>query len=95
MSDATSVLQHIAQDFDQAVGRYVEFLRIPSISPHPAHAVDVRRAGQWLLDQLTGLGFEAVLHDTPGHPVLIAHHPGPGRGVGPHQLYNGDEQGRE
>ncbi len=92
MSEATSVLRHLEQDFDQAVARYLEFLRIPSISTDPAYAGEVRRAGQWLVDQLTGLGFEAKLHDTAGHPVLVAHHPGPSGAKGydgPHLLYYG------
>ena len=88
MSVETPVLRHLEQDFDQAVARYIEFLRIPSISTDPAYAGETRRAGQWLADQLTGLGFTATLHDTPGHPVLIAHHPGPGGAV-PHLLYYG------
>ena len=93
MSEETSVLRHLEQDFDQAVARYVEFLRIPSISTDPAYAGETRRAGQWLADQLAGLGFSATLHETPGHPVLIAHHPGPAhdskRGSAPHLLYYG------
>lgn len=88
MSEETSVLRHLEQDFDQAVARYLEFLRIPSISTDPAYAGETRRAGQWLADQLTGLGFTATLHETPGHPVLVAHHPGPGGAV-PHLLYYG------
>ena len=96
MSEATSVLRHLEQDFDQAVARYLEFLRIPSISTDPAYAGEVRRAAEWLADQLTGLGFTATLHATPGHPVLVAHYPGPDgtpggarESEGPHLLYYG------
>ena len=36
-----------------------EFLRIPSISADPAHAADVRRAGEWVRDLIRGAGGEA------------------------------------
>ena len=83
------VLEHLESDFDAAVERLREFVRIPSVSTDPAYADETRRAGQWIADQLTGLGFEASLRDTTGHPVVVAHHPGPGRGRGPHVLYYG------
>ncbi|HYD98909.1 MAG TPA: dipeptidase [Alphaproteobacteria bacterium] len=82
------VLGRIEEDFDAAVGRLVELLRIPSVSTDPAFKAETRRAGQYLADQLAGLGFQVELRDTPGHPVLVAHHPGPG-GDAPHVLYYG------
>jgi acetylornithine deacetylase/succinyl-diaminopimelate desuccinylase-like protein len=66
----------------------IEWLRIPSVSAQPAHAPDCRRAAEWLLRELTTLGFQAGLHETPGHPVVIATHPGPGPDA-PHILIYG------
>ena len=82
------VLRHLEQDFEHAVERYAALLRIPSISTDPAYKAETRRAGQSLADELASLGFEVSLRDTPGHPVVVAHHPGPG-GTGPHLLYYG------
>jgi len=82
------VLRHLEQDFEPAVERYLSLLRIPSISTDPAYRAETRRAGQSLADELASLGFETSLRDTPGHPVVVAHHPGPG-GPGPHLLYYG------
>jgi acetylornithine deacetylase/succinyl-diaminopimelate desuccinylase-like protein len=82
------VLRHLEQDFDNSVERYLALLRIPSISTDPAYRAETRRAGQSLTDELATLGFEASLRDTPGHPVVVAHHPGPGGQV-PHLLYYG------
>src|SRR5262245_54294806 len=48
-----------------------EFLRIPSISADPAHAGDVRRAGQWLCDAVRGADGEAELVDWNGQPLAI------------------------
>ena len=82
------VLRHLEQEFDHSVERYLALLRIPSISTDPAYRAETRRAGQSLADELATLGFTAQLHDTPGHPVVGAHHPGPG-GSAPHLLYYG------
>ncbi len=48
------------------------FLRFPSISTATEHAGDVRACGQWLLAKLNGMGLNANLHETPGHPVVVA-----------------------
>ena len=82
------VLDTVEQTLGDARERWFEFLRIPSVSAQPAHAPDCRRAASWLRDQLAELGFEAALHDTPGHPIVLGHHPGPGPDA-PHVLFYG------
>jgi len=62
---------------DQHKGRFLEelfeFIRIPSVSTTPERAGDVRRCAEWLRDNLTGVGFEAVeLVATDGHPIVLA-----------------------
>ena len=88
MARLEPVLEHAESDFENAVSRYLAFLRIPSISTDPAYKDEVRRAGAWLEEDLRSLGFEATLHETPGHPILLAHHEGPKAGA-PHLLYYG------
>lgn len=83
------VLKHIESEFDKATARYLDFLRIPSISTDPAYREDVRRAAAWLGEQLKELGFDVTLHDTPGHPILVGHHNGPAGRAAPHLLYYG------
>jgi len=82
------VLAKVKADFDNAVARYLDFLRIPSISTDPTYAKDVRRAGEWLAAEFRALGFETTLHNTPGHPILVAHHAG-ASAAAPHLLYYG------
>ncbi len=86
--DVQKILDLIDADQEAARGRLVEWLRIPSVSAQPVHAGDCVRAAEWVRDQLTALGFEASLRQTPKHPVVIAHHKGPGNGA-PHLLYYG------
>lgn len=66
------VLARLDEGRDDALVRLMQFLRIPSISTDPAHKADVRRAAEWLRDQLRELGFEVQIHDTPGHPMVVA-----------------------
>jgi acetylornithine deacetylase/succinyl-diaminopimelate desuccinylase-like protein len=48
-----------------------EFIRIPSISADPAHAADVRRAGEWVCDLIRAAGGECELIDWHGQPLAI------------------------
>jgi acetylornithine deacetylase/succinyl-diaminopimelate desuccinylase-like protein len=48
------------------------FLRFPSISTDSRHAGDVRNCADWLIAKLGGMGLTTELHDTPGHPIVIA-----------------------
>lgn len=82
------VLQRLDQDLDGAIDRWSDLLRIPSVSADPASADEVRRAARWLADELGDLGFSVDIHETPGHPVVLAHHAGPGEDAS-HLLYYG------
>lgn len=86
---AAPILRHVEATFEDSVARLCDLLRIPSVSTDPAHAGDVRRAADWLVRELAGLGFAASARETPGHPVVVAHHPGPGGAGVPHILYYG------
>lgn len=66
------VLATLDQGRDAALDRLLDFLRIPSISTDPAHREDVRAAAEWLRNELSSLGFQAEIHATPGHPMVVA-----------------------
>lgn len=56
-----------------------EFLRIPSISAHPARAADVQRAAEWIVARLERLGMQrATIHPTGAHPIVTAEWMGAG-----------------
>lgn len=56
-----------------------EFLRIPSISAHPARASDVQRAAEWIVARLERLGMQrATIHPTGAHPIVTAEWMGAG-----------------
>ena len=80
-----AVLAKIDADLAQATDRLIDLLRIPSISTDPAYKADCDKAADWLVAELNALGFDASKRVTPGHPMVIAHHDGPGR----HLLFYG------
>jgi len=82
------VLRHIDAGLDGAIERWSELLRIPSVSTDPAYEGSMREAAQWLRDRLEPMGFTAEIRETDGHPVVIAHHPGPDNDA-PRILYYG------
>jgi len=87
--NTSAILGHLDDKFDQSVQHLIEWLRIPSVSTDPTFKPECQRAAQWLADDLNSIGFKAELRDTPGHPVVFAHHPGPVGYQGPHLLFYG------
>lgn len=47
-------------------------LRFPSVSTDSVRRADVRACAEWLLSKVRGMGLTGDLHETPGHPVLLA-----------------------
>ena len=52
--------------------RLFEHLRFPSISTDSRHVEDVRANADWLKGQFELMGLQTELHETPGHPVIVA-----------------------
>ena len=52
-----------------------EFLRIESVSADPAHAADVRRAGEWVCSFIRDAGGRCELIDWHGQPLAIGEVP--------------------
>lgn len=48
------------------------FLSFPSISTDSKHRQDVRDCAEWIVRKLKGMGLASELHETPGHPIVIA-----------------------
>ena len=59
--------------FGQSLSRLFELLRIPSISTDPAHNADCDAAANWLVKELSALGFKAEARPTAGRPMVVAH----------------------
>jgi acetylornithine deacetylase/succinyl-diaminopimelate desuccinylase-like protein len=88
MSALAPVLDQLDANLDQSIERLFGLLRIKSISTDPAFKADCRKAAEWLVEDLKSIGFEASVRDTPGHPMVVAHHDGPSADA-PHVLFYG------
>jgi acetylornithine deacetylase/succinyl-diaminopimelate desuccinylase-like protein len=79
-----AVLAQVDAGLEQSLERLYALLRIKSISTDPAYAAECQRAADWIVGELSGLGFDAAARPTPGHPVVVAHGP---EQVGAHVLF--------
>ncbi len=90
MSDLDAALAAwIEANRDASLERLQAFVRFPSIGTDPAYAAQTRACAEWVVAELAGMGFSARTVDTPGQPMVVAHHPGPGDDDVPHLLYYG------
>ncbi len=87
MSRLSPVLDRIDQSLDNSLDRLFSLLRIRSISTDPEFAADCRKGAEWLVEDLSSIGFDASVRNTPGHPMVVAHHDGPEGS--PHVLFYG------
>ena len=74
----SKVLTQIDEDFSQSTDRLFELLRIESISTDSNYDAECEKAADWLVSELSDIGFEASKRTTLGHPMVIAHSDGPG-----------------
>jgi acetylornithine deacetylase/succinyl-diaminopimelate desuccinylase-like protein len=88
MATIDDILSAIDAGQPEALGRLFAFLAIPSISAVPAHFPDCERAAEWLVAELSDLGFDVGKYPTPGRPMVVgriqAH-----RRDAPHVLFYG------
>ncbi|MBB3567533.1 M20/M25/M40 family metallo-hydrolase [Rhizobium sp. BK491] len=88
MTDLSPVLDRADQNLPSSLDNLFELLRIKSISTDPDYKPECRKAAEWLVTYLNSLGFRASVRDTPGHPMVVAHHDA-GAADAPHVLFYG------
>ncbi len=69
----SQALKMIDDNRQRYVDELLEFLRIPSVSTDSRHSADIRLAAEWVLNQLTKIGFQARIFTTARHPIVYAH----------------------
>lgn len=75
----TSVFDYTRQEAERFRQELHALLRIPSVSTDPGYAAEVRRAADWLAGHLRGIGLDAAVIDTDGHPLVYAEWLGAGK----------------
>lgn len=87
MSDRLAdVLAYIDAHLDESLQRLFRLVEIDSISTDPAYAGRCVEAAEWLASALDGIGFQADVRPTSGHPMVVGHAEG---GQGPRALFYG------
>ncbi|MDE2373078.1 MAG: M20/M25/M40 family metallo-hydrolase [Hyphomicrobiales bacterium] len=84
-----AVLDRIDRDLDASVERLFALLRIQSVSTDPAYAPQCLTAAEHVAADLRGLGFEASVRPTKGHPVVIGKSANGANGRAPRVLFYG------
>ncbi len=54
------------------IATLTEYLRFPSISTQPQHAADLVACAAWLEKKFLSIGLASTIHQTSGHPIVIA-----------------------
>ncbi|MEX1055981.1 MAG: hypothetical protein WED81_08110 [Rhodothermales bacterium] len=66
-------LEYAGEHENRFVGELKDLLRIKSISTDDAYRDDVRRAAEWVAENLRSVGMQTVVvHETAGHPIVTA-----------------------
>jgi acetylornithine deacetylase/succinyl-diaminopimelate desuccinylase-like protein len=76
------VLDYLKQNQSRFVDELCQYVRFPSVSAQPQHRQDLEACAQWITGHCHGIGLEARLCPTGGHPVVVAKTPpavSPGR----------------
>ena len=68
-----AALAKIDANRDAALTRLFDLLKIKSVSTDPAFKDECARAAHWLTHELKGLGFDASVRPTAGHPMVVGH----------------------
>ncbi|MEX2540338.1 MAG: dipeptidase [Trueperaceae bacterium] len=63
---------YLAKHRQRHLDELLDFIRIPSVSADPDRSVDVRRAAEFLRERFLAQEFDCDIHETPGHPVVLA-----------------------
>ena len=69
---STSVHDYIEQNKARFQNELFDFLRIPSVSARSEHKQDVEKAANWFADRAREIGMKVTVHQTKGHPIVVA-----------------------
>ena len=88
MTIAAAALDALDNSRDASLERLFDLLKIQSVSTDPAYKDECQKCAGWLAADLNGIGFEASVRPTPGHPMVVAHARA-ARADAPHVLFYG------
>src|SRR5580698_3138544 len=86
-----AVLDYLKHNQARFVTELCDYLRFASVSAQPQHKNDLQACAAWLVAHCQQIGLETRLHETSGHPIVVARTPGfaAGRRGKPHYMVYG------
>lgn len=70
-----AALDYLRQNEPRFIDELCTYLRFPSVSAQAPHKGDMLKCAAWLVEHCRSIGLEAELHETAGHPAVIAKTP--------------------
>ncbi len=68
-----SALRFAHEQRERILNELKEFVSIPSISTDPSAQPEIKRAAEWVAEQMRGIGLEHItIYPTSGHPLVYA-----------------------
>ena len=83
------VLDYLKQNQPRFLAEFCEYLRFPSVSAQPQHNSDLQACAAWLVAHCQQIGLETKLHETAGHPIVVAKTPREKNSHRPHFMVYG------
>jgi acetylornithine deacetylase/succinyl-diaminopimelate desuccinylase-like protein len=83
------VIEYLRKNQARFVGELCDYVRFPSVSAQPQHKKDMLACAKWLARQCQGIGLQAKICPTAGHPIVIAKTPRSQSGKRPHFVVYG------
>jgi acetylornithine deacetylase/succinyl-diaminopimelate desuccinylase-like protein len=83
------VINYLRANQARFIRELCDYVRFPSVSAQPAHRDDMKACAQWLVRHAEGIGLEARLYPTGGHPIMMAKTPRNGDAKRPHFVVYG------
>lgn len=71
----TEVLKYLRANRDRFVEELIDYVSIPSVSAQEQHKTDMRKAADWIAGKAKQAGLAPVIHETKGHPIVLARSP--------------------
>lgn len=72
-----AIIDYLQQNQARFINELCDYVRFPSVSAQSEHSQDLRACADWLVEHCRGIGLEARLCPTQGHPIVVAKTPAP------------------
>jgi acetylornithine deacetylase/succinyl-diaminopimelate desuccinylase-like protein len=71
-SSKSDLTQYLDTNYARTRDELFDLLRIPSVSAKSENNADTARTAEWIRSSLENAGLKATIHQTPGHPIVVA-----------------------